>query len=568
MLTFRELGLSPQLLRGIEKLGFQHPTPVQEQIIPLALAEKRDIVGLAQTGTGKTAAFGLPVLEQTDPQVTQVQTLILSPTRELCMQITEDLYAYSQFMDKVRIVAVYGGANIDTQIKSLRKGAHIVVATPGRLLDLLKRKVVHLNQLRNLVLDEADEMLNMGFRDDLNAILEGTPPQRRTLLFSATLPKEVARIAGTYMNNPEEVVVGTRNAGAENVQHVYYQVSARNRYLTLKRIADIHPNIYGIVFCRTRRETKEVAEKLIKDGYNADALHGDLSQAQRDQVMRRFRSKSLQMLVATDVAARGIDVDNVSHVINYNMPDDLDVYTHRSGRTGRADKTGVSMSIVNLTEKNKIHHLEKNIGKEFKRLLVPTGEEVCQKQLFKLIDKMENVEVDEKQISPFMDEVSKKLEWLSKEEIIKRFISLEFNRFLEYYKNAPDLNERPKTKDKKEKYRQSIADKEDGKPVQKNQYIRFYINLGRKDKLIPTTLIGMINEYTRTRGIDIGAIDIKDSFSFFEIEEKYAAVVLNSFPKNKTFSGRKIRIDFAGEEIRENKPPKRNKQTQYKKKRK
>jgi ATP-dependent RNA helicase DeaD len=402
MLTFKELGLSPNLLKGIDALGFTNPTPIQEKIIPMFFETKNDIVGLAQTGTGKTAAFGLPIIEQIDVKDKSVQALILSPTRELCIQIAKDLDNFSKHVNGLEVVPVYGGASIDTQVRALKRGAQIVVATPGRMLDLIKRKAANLSNINTVVLDEADEMLNMGFRDELDGILEQTSNSKRTLLFSATMPKEVARIAKNYMNNPTQITVGKQNAGADNVHHVYYQVHAHNRYKALKRIADINPDIYGLVFCRTRMETKEVADKLIKDGYNADALHGDLSQAQRDHVMKRFRERTLQMLVATDVAARGIDVTEISHVINYNLPEDNEIYTHRSGRTGRAGKSGVSIAIVNYREINRIPQIEKLIQKSFEKLLVPSGEEICEKQLFKLIDKMENVKVDEEQIAPFM----------------------------------------------------------------------------------------------------------------------------------------------------------------------
>ncbi|MCH7658635.1 MAG: DEAD/DEAH box helicase, partial [Bacteroidetes bacterium] len=403
MLTFNLMGLSPNLLKGIEDLGFNKPTPIQEKVIPVFFETENDIIGLAQTGTGKTAAFGLPVIEQIDIRNKSVQALILLPTRELCIQISRDLQNFSKYIKGLKVVPIYGGAHIGTQIKALKKGAHIIAATPGRMLDLINRKAANIANIRTVVLDEADEMLNMGFRDDLDSILEKTGDIKRTLLFSATMPKEVARIAKNYMNSPVEITVGKQNSGAENIRHIYYQVHARDRYLVLKRIADINPDIYGLVFCRTRRETKEVAEKLIKDGYNADAIHGDLSQAQRDHVMKRFRERSLQMLVATDVAARGIDVNDISHIINYNLPEDLDIYTHRSGRTGRAGKSGVSIAIVNYREKNKIPQIEKIIRKNFEKLSVPSGAEICKKQLFKLIDNMENVEVDEAQIAQQID---------------------------------------------------------------------------------------------------------------------------------------------------------------------
>ncbi len=551
MLKFNEMGFKPNLLKGLDELGFVNPTPIQEQVIPIFFETESDIVGLAQTGTGKTAAFGLPIIEQIDIENKSVQALILSPTRELCIQISKDLQNYSKHVKGIEIVSVYGGASIETQMRALKKGAHIIVATPGRMLDLIKRRVAKINNIDTVVLDEADEMLDMGFRDELNGILEKTPAFKRTLLFSATMPKEVARIAKNFMDSPVEITVGKQNAGAENVRHVFYQVHARDRYIALKRIADINPNIYGIVFCRTRAETKEVAEKLIKDGYNADALHGDLSQAQRDHVMKRFREKTLQMLVATDVAARGIDVQDISHIINYNLPDELETYTHRSGRTGRAGKSGVSIAIVNYREVTKIPTIEKIVQKKFERLLVPTGAEICKKQLFKLIDRMENVVVDEDQIAQFMDTVNKKLEWLTKEQIIKRFVSLEFNRFLDYYKNAPDLNKKAEGKAEK-------RDKKDGggRGDRSNRrgssgFSRFFINVGKKDKVEPKNIIGMINDYTKDRDINVGSIDIKDSFSFFEVGEKHTKKVLNSFHDAK-YKGRSVRIEIA-EKIDNNK---------------
>jgi len=546
MLTFNELGISPNLLKGTEELGFDNPTPIQEKIIPLINETKDDLVGLAQTGTGKTAAFGLPIIEQTDLRQNSVQALILAPTRELCIQITKDLQNYSKYMKELDIVPVYGGANIQTQIKALKKGAHIIVATPGRMLDLINRKAAKITQVKTVVLDEADEMLNMGFREELDAILAKTPDDKRTLLFSATMPKEVARIAKNYMHNPVQITIGKQNAGAENVRHYYYQVHARDRYLALKRIADYHPDIYGLIFCRTRRETKEVADKLLKDGYNADALHGDLSQSQRDHVMKRFRERSLQMLVATDVAARGIDVDDISHVINYNLPDELEVYTHRSGRTGRMDKSGVSISIVNYKEKSKIPQIEKIIQKKCEKLQVPGGEEICKKQLFHFINRMEHTEVDEGQIAPFMKTVNKKLEWMSKEQIIKHFVSLEFNRLLEYYKGAGDLNEKAKSKN-------SLVNKEDtgkrnGKDQDKgkNGYTRFFINVGKKQGLAPKNIIGMINDQTKDRKIKIGDIEMKDNFSFFEVGTKHTDKVLTSM-HNNNYRGKRLKVEVAGD---------------------
>jgi len=561
MLTFDKIGLSPNILKAVEEQEFFIPTPIQEKIIPLVLETNNDVVGLAQTGTGKTAAFGLPLLEQIDIRDRSVQVLILAPTRELCMQIARDIEDYSKYVKGLNVVPVYGGANIDTQIKALKKGAHVIAATPGRMLDLIKRKAANISNINTVVLDEADEMLNMGFREELDNILEQTPSSKRTLLFSATMPKEVARIAKNYMTNPTEITIGKQNSGAENVRHIYYQVHASERYLALKRIADFHPDIYGIVFCRTRRETKEVADKLIKDGYNADALHGDLSQAQRDHVMKRFREKNLQMLVATDVAARGIDVNSISHVINYNLPDDLDTYTHRSGRTGRADKSGVSIAIVNYREKGKMGQIERIIGKKCEKMPVPGGDEICKKQLFNFIDKMENVAVDEKQIAPFMETVNKKLEWLSKEEIIKRFVSLEFNRFLEYYKDADDLNEKAGSKqgrdrtDKGNKVTRNTRDNNRGK---EHGYARFFINVGKKDGLGPQNIIGMINDYTRNRDIKVGAIDIKNNFAFFEVGEKYTDNILSSFQNNQ-YNGRPLKVEVAEENVGGRKKGKRKK---------
>jgi len=551
MLTFNELGLSPNVLKGIDDLGFINPTPIQEQVIPIFLQKTNDIVGLAQTGTGKTAAFGLPIIENIDVRNNKVQALILAPTRELCIQITKDLQSFSKHIKGLEVVPVYGGASMDTQIRALKKGAQIIAATPGRMLDLITRNAADISNIQTVVLDEADEMLNMGFREELDGILEKTPKIKRTLLFSATMPKEVSRIAKDFMNTPIEITVGTQNAGAENVRHIYYQVHAKNRYLALKRIADINPDIYGLVFCRTRIETKDVADKLIKDGYNADALHGDLSQSQREHVMKRFRERTLQMLVATDVAARGIDVNDISHVINYNLPEENEVYTHRSGRTGRAGKSGISIAIVNYREVNKIPLIEKMIQKKFEKLPVPNGTEICKKQLFKLIDKMENVEVDEKQIDPFMDTVNKKLEWLTKEQIVKRFVALEFNRFLEYYKNAPDLNEKfEERKDRRDRNDRDRKGNDRGERSERRRgrssgnFSRFFMNMGKKDGLDPRIIIGLINENTKDRDIAIGAIEIKDSFSFFEVAEDHSAKILKSF-KTASFKGRSVNVEIA-----------------------
>lgn len=539
MLSFKEIGIEHRIITAIEELGFENPMPIQEKVIPHLLQKKcEDIVALAQTGTGKTAAFGLPLIQKTDASNKSVQHLILSPTRELCVQIAEDLISFSKNISGLKVTAVFGGASIEKQIKDIKKGTQIVSATPGRLLDLLNRGVINISKIKTVVLDEADEMLNMGFRDDLEDILKTTPKGKNTLLFSATMPNEVLAIANNYMNNPVEIAVGQRNAGAENVNHICYMVHAKDRYLALKRIADFFPEIYGIIFCRTRRETQEVADSLIKDGYNADALHGDLSQIQRDAVMHKFRIRHLRLLVATDVAARGLDVENISHIINYNLPDDKEIYTHRSGRTGRAGKTGTSIVIANLKEKGKLRDIEKQIKKKFEYKPIPLGKEICEKQLIHLIDRMKNVSVDNKQIDAFLPAVYEKLESLEREELIQKFVSLEFNRFLEYYKNTPDLNV-PDTskKSKKEKRGEREIDGS-------GDFTRFFINLGKTDDLKPTNLIGMVNDYTNIRNIQIGAIDIMKNFSFFEADTNYVKQILKGF-EGKTFKQRPINVEVA-----------------------
>ena len=521
------------ILKAIEELGFQTPMPVQEKVIPHLISdETRDIIGLAQTGTGKTAAFGLPLIQNTNTSVKRTQYLILAPTRELCLQIADDLISFAKYVEDIKIVAVFGGASMERQISLLKAGAHIISATPGRLLDLINRKKVNISKIKTVVLDEADEMLNMGFREELEAILSETPADKTTLLFSATMPREVRKIADRFMNNPLEITIGKQNVGAENVKHLCYMVHARERYLALKRVVDYHPNVYGIVFCRTRRETQEVADKLVKDGYNADALHGDLTQAQRDAVMKKFRVKHLKLLVATDVAARGLDVDDLTHIINYNLPDEMGIYTHRSGRTGRAGRTGTSIVIANLKEKHKIKIIEKKIDKQFTYMPVPLGRDICEKQLFHLVDRMEKVDVDYTQIDPFLPDIYKKLEWLDREELIKKFVSVEFNRFLDYYKNAPDLN-------KPDDSRRS-----GGKKTAVEGFARFFINLGKMDDLKPTTLIGLINDVTGVRDINIGEIEILKNFSFFEIDENFSEELLKAF-KDKEFKKRKIVLEIA-----------------------
>jgi ATP-dependent RNA helicase DeaD len=545
MITFKETGLNSDILKALDELGFENPTPIQEKTIPHLLSEEQDLIGFAQTGTGKTAAFGLPVIQKIDTGSKHTQAIILSPTRELCVQIAKDLSNYAKYTKGLSVAAVYGGANIDQQIRNLNKGAQIVVGTPGRTLDLIKRKKLKLSTVEFLILDEADEMLTMGFKDDLDAILAGTPDEKQTLLFSATMPKEIASIAKKYMTNAKEISVGKKNTGAENVNHIYYMVNARDRYLALKRISDMNPNIYGIVFCRTRRETKEVAEKLMGDGYNADALHGDLSQAQRDYVMGRFRTKKLQLLVATDVAARGLDVTDLTHIINYNLPDDLEVYIHRSGRTGRAGKKGTSISIIHTRESGKIKMIEKKVGKKFEHVPVPGGKEICEKQLFNLIDIVENIEVDKTQIEQFLPVIYKKLEWLSREELIQHFVSVEFNRFLAYYKNAPDINaSKSDRRDRKDRSDRPERGKRDRKQSRGGNFSRFFINLGTNHDVSVVNIIGLINDSTRSKDIEIGKIDLMKKFSFFEVDSQHEEKVLKGF-ENARYNGTKLAVELA-----------------------
>ncbi len=533
MTSFEELGVDPELIKGIKELGFESPMPIQEQVIEYLLREEHgDVLALAQTGTGKTAAFGLPLLQQTDSKKNNVQHLILSPTRELCLQIADDIRGYAKYKDGLKVVPVFGGASIENQIRAIKRGAHIISATPGRLLDLMNRNVIDLKKIKSVVLDEADEMLNMGFKEELELILKETPKEKYTFLFSATMPKEISKIASRYMNKPFEITVGSKNSSSDLIEHVCYTVHAKDRYAALKRIADYYPEIYGIVFCRTRAETQEIADKLIQDGYNADAIHGDLSQAQRDAVMNKFRIQHLTLLVATDVAARGIDVDNLTHIINYNLPDENDLYTHRSGRTGRAGRRGTSIVITNLKEKYKVQQIERQINKKFTHLPVPSGKEICEKQLFYLVDKIEKIEVDTSQIDPYLTAILSKLEWLDREELIKKFVSVEFNRFLEYYKNATDLNAPDDS-------RSSSKHRSGGEG-----YTRFFINLGKTDNLNPATLIGLINDYTNKRNIEIGDIEILKNFSFFETDSNFAELVLNSF-QNKTYKKRKVAVEVA-----------------------
>ena len=531
--------LKDELLTAIKELGFKKPTPIQEKVIPHLLSSNQDLIASAQTGTGKTAAFGLPLLNLTQVEDLRTQTIILCPTRELCIQITNDLKKYSKYIKGINIVAVYGGASIETQIKGLKKGAHIVIGTPGRTKDLIKRKKLSIINVERVILDEADEMLSMGFKEDLEAILAKTPKIKQTLLFSATMTKNVIAVTKKYMRNALEISVASIKMTAENVTHVLYTVQAKDRYEVVKRVADINPDIYGLVFCRTRRETKEIANKLMNDNYNADTLHGDLSQPQRDEVMGRFRKRQIQLLVATDVAARGLDVVDLTHVINYNLPDDDGIYIHRSGRTGRAGKKGISIAIVHGRETRKINEIENKYGISFTKNLVPTGEEICQKRLFALIDKIETVNVNEKQIEPFLPVIYKKLDWLDREKLIKHFVSAEFNRYLSYYKNAKDINltDRPKGRKRGKTSKQARR---------QTPFEKFYINIGFKNKINPGRLIELINDCLNSRDAVIGHIEILKKFSFFEIEGKYEAQLVNSI-KNKKFEGIPLLIETAKE---------------------
>ena len=544
MKTFEELGVSPEIRRAIEEMGYENPMPVQEEVIPYLLGENNDVVALAQTGTGKTAAFGLPLLQQIDVKNRVPQSLILCPTRELCLQIAGDLNDYSKYIDGLKVLPVYGGSSIDSQIRSLKRGVHIIVATPGRLLDLMERKTVSLSTVHNIVMDEADEMLNMGFADSINAILADVPKERNTLLFSATMSPEIARISKNYLQNAKEITIGRKNESTSNVKHVAYTVQAKDKYAALKRIVDYYPQIYGIIFCRTRKETQEIADKLMQEGYNADSLHGELSQAQRDAVMQKFRIRNLQLLVATDVAARGLDVDDLTHVINYGLPDDTESYTHRSGRTGRAGKTGTSIAIINLREKGKLREIERIIGKKFIAGEMPTGKQICEKQLIKVIDELEKVKVNEEEITDFMPEIYRKLEWLSKEDLIKRMVSHEFNRFLDYYRDREEIETPTDSRE-----RNTRDSRERGSRKAAPGFTRLFINLGKMDSFFPSELISLLNSNTRGR-IELGRIDLMKNFSFFEVEEKEAQNVVKALNR-ANWNGRKVSVEVAGEEAGE-----------------
>lgn len=565
-MNFEELGVEPRLLKAIEEEGFETPMPIQEMVIPHLLQKEGDVVGLAQTGTGKTAAFGLPLLQRIDEESDATQALVIAPTRELCLQIAGDLADFAKYMDNVKIIPVYGGSSIESQIKAIKKGAQVIVATPGRLIDLIKRGVVKLGSVNTVVLDEADEMLNMGFIDDINEILSHVPEERKMLMFSATMPKEIAAIARNFMKEPVEFVAGNKNEGAKNVKHIYYMVKAQDKYLALKRVADNNPDIYGIIFCRTKRETQEIADKLIADGYNADCLHGDLSQAQRDLAMKKFRDHVTQLLVATDVAARGLDVDDLTHVINYGLPDDVAVYTHRSGRTGRANKTGVSVAIIHSREKGKLREIEKRIGKEFEYKKVPTPDHIIEKQIYHLADRLERVEVDDTQIQRFLPGVRKKLEWLSEEDLLKRVLSLEFNRLLDYYRDMPDIDLNASAKsDRKERRerrgesgerrgergerreRRSSKGRDEGdkdRRTAEDGYERLMVNIGKAAGFFPGNLMELINRSVPGHKPEIGRIDLLPEYTLFDVRKDDARKVVDAL-RNSDFFGRKLRAEFA-----------------------
>lgn len=545
-MTFEDLGVSEPLRHAIEDLGFETPMPVQEKVIPHLLGQEGDVVALAQTGTGKTAAFGLPVLQRIDVERHVPQALILSPTRELCLQIASDLVDFSKYIPGLSVLPVYGGSSIQSQIHALREGVQIIVATPGRLIDLINRGVVKLDDVHTVILDEADEMLNMGFVDSINEILEHVPSDRKMLMFSATMPAEIAKIAKRFMHNPVEFVVGTRNEGAANVRHIYYMVHARDKYLALKRIADNSPNIYAIIFCRTRRDTQEVAENLIRDGYNADALHGDLSQQQRDMVMKKFRDRVVTLLVATDVAARGLDVDDLTHVINYGLPEDTAVYTHRSGRTGRAGKTGVSIAIIHSRERGKLREIERIIGKTFERKEVPTPDHIIEKQLFWLADRLERVEVNDEEIGRFIPGVAKKLGWLSNEDLLKRVLSLEFNRLLEYYKDAPQIDfidEKPRKERKERSDAPATKEEKDRRTASKGME-RIYVNAGKRDGFYAGNLIEMLNKVVGGKRVDVGRIDLMPGYSLFDVKKSDARRVVGAL-RGADFMGKRIYSEIA-----------------------
>ena len=552
MKTFEELGVSEEIRKAIEELGFENPMPVQEEVIPYLLGNRNDVIALAQTGTGKTAAFGIPILQKIDPKSRDTQALVLSPTRELCLQIADDLRDFSKYMKGVNVVAVYGGTSIENQIHALRHGAQIIVATPGRLIDLMHRGKAKLEMVNNVVLDEADEMLNMGFSESINEIFEGVPEDRNTLLFSATMSHEIEKIAKSYLREYKEIVVGSRNEGAENVNHIYYLVNAKDKYLALKRIVDFNPKIFGIIFCRTKLDTQEIADKLIRDGYNAESLHGDLSQQQRDLTMQKFRQHLTQLLVATDVAARGLDVDDLTHVINFGLPDDIESYTHRSGRTGRAGKKGTSISIIHTREKHKMRAIEKEIGKSFVEGDIPSPKEICKKQLYKVMDQIVKTDVNDEEIDPFMKDIKRYFEFIDKEDIIKKIVSMEFGKFLAYYADAPEI-EKPSTKATREDRRGGNSERKGqrgdrsgarrGQRKAESGYRRLFINLGKSDGFYPGEVMQYINKHVEGRQ-DVGHIDLMSKFSYIEVPEKDADKVIRALD-GTVYKGREVRCNDA-----------------------
>ena len=549
MKTFEELGVNENIRRAIEELGFEHPMPVQEEVIPYLLGNKNDVIALAQTGTGKTAAFGLPLLQKVNAQDRATQAIVLSPTRELCVQIADDLKDFSKYIDGMHIVPVYGGADIRPQIRAIKHGTQVIVATPGRLVDLINRGVMELEKVNNIVLDEADEMLNMGFSDSINAIFEQLPEDRNTLLFSATMSREVEKVAKSYLHDYKEIVVGSRNEGAEHVNHIYYLVHSKDKYLALKRIVDFHPRIFAIIFCRTKAETQEVADKLIKDGYNAEALHGDLSQQQRDLTMQKFRQHTVQLLVATDVAARGLDVDDLTHVINYGLPDDIESYTHRSGRTGRAGKKGTSISIIHIKEKWKVRQIEKQIGKDFIDGELPKSEEICKKQLFKVMDDIMKTDVDEDQIAPYMADIMRQFEYVDKEDIIKKMVTVTFGRFLDYYQHAPEI-EKPvagkgSRSERGERNTRGKVSNGRRQHVAEEGFRRLFINLGKSDGFYPGEIMQYLNTHVHGRQ-EVGHIDLLQKFSYIEVPEDDAQKVMKAL-NGTTYKGREVRCNDAEE---------------------
>jgi ATP-dependent RNA helicase DeaD len=563
MNTFEELGVMPEIRKAISEMGYAAPMPVQEEVIPLMLGDTGDIIALAQTGTGKTAAYGIPVLQKADIRLRHPQTLILCPTRELCLQIASDLNDYSKYMTNLSVLPVYGGSSIESQIKTLSKGVQIIVATPGRLMDLMNRGVADLSGIRNMILDEADEMLSMGFAEDIEEILSKVPAKRNMLLFSATMPKEIAKITGKYMHSPREVVIGEKNKGNENIRHIYYIVHAKDKYLALKRIADYYPNLYGIIFCRTRRETQEIADKLIHDGYNADALHGELTQAARDYVMQKFRNRNLQILVATDVAARGLDVNNLTHVIHFGLPDETEAYTHRSGRTARGGKTGISIAICHIKEKGKLRKIMEIANCKFEQGIIPDSKTICEKQLFNFADKIEKVKVNEEEIASLMPSIFRKLEWLEKEDIIKRVISLEFNRLIEYYQHAGEIEavDEKQTNSGSQRNREGSRRLMSGRSEEGMKILK--LNFGKKDALIPAQLIDLVNHCVKGRRVEIGRIDLHDGFTLFEINKGDAGRVMdamNSFEAD----GKAINVKPAKEKGHHEKNNKREYNRSYK----